>query len=74
MFLIGTLMGIGTDLIDSNEGHLAQSVQQWTNIDAEVLLLGMCTESAEFVFVTPAFVFLPIAHSFDRLYQFFCPV
>ena len=39
MFLIGTLMGIGVQLLDNSSDHLTMTTTMWVNIDSELLLL-----------------------------------
>ena len=39
MFLIGTCMGLATTMLTSKQNRLHDSVQAWTGIDSEVLLL-----------------------------------
>lgn len=39
MFLMGTFMGIGTSLLATKDNSLNNSIQMWTTIDSEVLLL-----------------------------------
>ena len=38
MFLLGTLMGIGAELLDRTD-HISESILMWLPIDSEVLLL-----------------------------------
>lgn len=39
LFLIGTIMGVATTLLSNETNKLHESVQMWTNINSEVLLL-----------------------------------
>mgnify|MGYP003406563667 CR=1 FL=1 len=39
MFLSGTIIGIGSELNTGADNHVHQTIQQWGNIDSEVLLL-----------------------------------
>jgi NhaP-type Na+/H+ or K+/H+ antiporter len=39
MFFIGTVMGIGAELLDDSEDQLNESIRLWIPIDSEVLLL-----------------------------------
>jgi NhaP-type Na+/H+ or K+/H+ antiporter len=39
MFILGTIMGIGAELIDNTKDHINESIRLWIPIDSEVLLL-----------------------------------
>lgn len=39
MFILGTLMGIGAELINNTKDHINESIRLWIPIDSEVLLL-----------------------------------
>lgn len=39
MFLLGTLMGIGAELVSNTKDHISESIRLWIPIDSEVLLL-----------------------------------
>lgn len=39
MFFLGTLMGIGAELLDDTSDQLNETIRLWIPIDSEVLLL-----------------------------------
>lgn len=39
MFIIGTVMGIGAEVLDNTDDHINESLRLWIPIDSEVLLL-----------------------------------